>query len=171
MVHQETLFYLPPIEKDVVFTPETIARDIVQWVKPQGTCLDPCKGDGAFYNNFPGEKDWCELREGKDFFGYSKKVDHIIGNPPYSIFEPWLIHSFELADNVVYIVPTNKIFQRLVIMDLIQEYGGMFAMRLYGSGSNVGFPFGFSVGAFHFKRNFAGNTNVSYYWRRNITKR
>ena len=164
---QKTLFYLPPIEKDVVYTPETIARDIISWVKPTGVCLDPCKGDGAFFNNFPGQRDWCEIREGKDFFEYDKKVDHIIGNPPYSIFEDFLRHSFELADDVVYIVPTNKVFQRLLIMDMIQDWGGIFGIKFYGSGSNVGFPFGFSVGTFHFKRNYDGDTHMTYYWRHN----
>jgi hypothetical protein len=162
---QKTLFYLPPIEKDVVYTPEPIAKDIIEWVNPAGLCLDPCKGDGAFFNNFPGRRDWCELREGRDFFEYSKKVDFIIGNPPYSIFEEFLRHSFELADDVVYIVPTNKVFQRILIMDMIMTWGGIYAVMMYGSGSNVGFPFGFSVGAFHFRKGYNGNTNIAYYWR------
>ena len=156
---------MPPIEKDVVYTPEPIAKDIIEWVKPSGVCLDPCKGDGAFFNNFPGVRDWCELREGRDFFEYDKKVDFIIGNPPYSIFEDFLRHSFEIAGDVVYIVPTNKVFQRLLIMDMIMDWGGIYAVMMYGSGSNVGFPFGFSVGTFHFKKNYDGATHIGYYWR------
>ena len=164
---QDTLFYLPLKTKDVVYTPETIAVDMISWCHPAGVCLDPCKGDGAFFDNFPKDRDWCEIREGKDFFKYTKRVDWIIGNPPYSIFEDWLIHSMELSSDIVYIIPTNKVFQQFAIMELIENFGGIFGMRIYGSGRNVGFPFGFSVGAFHFKRNYTGDTNVSFYRRPN----
>lgn len=160
---QETLFYIPPKDKDIVYTPEEIAVDIINWCHPFGICLDPCKGDGVFFNNFPYMKDWCEIREGKDFFQYTNRVDYIIGNPPYSIFEQFLIHSMELANDIIYIIPTNKVFQRFAIMELIQNFGGIFGMRIYGSGRNVGFPFGFSVGAFHFKRYYTGDTNISFY--------
>ena len=157
---QGTLFKLPPIESDVVYTPENIAIEIIEWCKPAGKCLDPCMGDGAFYNNLPKDSEWCEIEKGRDFFDYNKKVDWIIGNPPYSIFEDFLRHSFELANDVVYILPTNKVFQRLLIMDMINKWGGIKAIKLYGSGSNVGFPFGFSTGTFHFSKNFKGSCNI-----------
>lgn len=153
---KRTFFKLPPIKKDVVYTLDSVARDIIDWVQPFGTCLDPCKGDAAFLRNLPSGSDWCELKEDKDFFDYQNRVEWIIGNPPYSIFEDWLAHSFKLADNVVYILPTNKIFQRAAIMNMIKEWGGIKGMRVYGSGSAVGFPFGFSVAAFWFQRNYAG---------------
>ncbi len=158
---QETLWKLEPIKADIVFTPDYVVKDILNWLKPKGKLLDPCYGDGAFYNQFEGEKDWCELRRGKDFFDYNEKVNWIIGNPPYSIFEDWLKHSFELADDVAYILPTNKVFQRKVIMNMINNYGGIKGMRVYGSGSNVGFPFGFSTGLFHFSKNYAGRCELS----------
>ncbi len=94
----------------------------------------------------------------RTFFSYEKKVDWIIGNPPYSIFEEWLRHSFEIADEVAYILPTNKVFQRQVIMKMINEYGGIKGIIIYGSGSTVGFPFGFSVGTFHFSKGHKGPT-------------
>lgn len=158
---QKTLFkQLDFLEKDIVYTPEEVAIDILNWLKPVGRCLDPCKGEGSFFNNMPHGSLWCELREGKDFFDFTDKVDWIIGNPPYSIFENFLRHSFQLANDVCYIVPTNKIFQRLKIMGMINIYGGIYGIRVYGSGSNVGFPFGFSTGAFHFKRNYVGKTEI-----------
>ena len=158
---QRSIFKEEPNPSDVVYTPNRISRDIVLWLNPTGLCLDPCRGDGAFYQQFIGEKDYCEIQEGLNFFDYKKKVDWIIGNPPYSIFEQFLMHSFELSPNVCFIVPTNKVFQRQKIMRLINDYGGIKAMRVYGSGSVVGFPFGFSVGAFHFKRNFNGPCHLS----------
>lgn len=148
------LFEKPVLPADIVYTPDNVCKDIVRWVKPNGKCLDPCYGDGAFYKNLPTGSDWCEIRQGKDFFDYKEHVDWIIGNPPYSIFEEWLRHSFDIAENVVYILPTNKVFQRQIIMRMINNYGGIKGMMVYGSGSMVGFPFGFSVGTFWFSRNY-----------------
>ncbi|KKM07517.1 hypothetical protein LCGC14_1733170 [marine sediment metagenome] len=153
---QLTLYKMEPVKSDVVYTPDYVAKEIVDWIKPSGKCLDPCKGDGAFLRALSADTEWCEIIEDRDFFDYTNKVDWIIGNPPYSIFEEWLRHSFEISDNVVYILPTNKVFQRQVIMDMINSWGGIKAIMVYGSGNTVGFPFGFSVGTFHFCRNWKG---------------
>lgn len=112
MKNQLTLWGLNSDPNDIVYTPEIIAKDIIYWLSPNGVCLDPCKGGGAFYKYLPMGRAWCELQEGKDFFDFKCKVDWIIGNPPFKTFESFLQHSFELAQNVCYLVPTNKIFQR-----------------------------------------------------------
>lgn len=154
-----TLWERLPLPADIVYTPSAIALAIIKHLNPDGLCLDPCKGDGAFYNHMPGA-DYCELQEGKDFFEYNKKVDWIIGNPPYSIFLDFLKHSFELSENVSFLVPTNKVFQRQIIMDMINTYGGIKSIIIYGSGSLIGFPFGFSVGNFHFKKDYRGGCEI-----------
>ena len=116
---QTTLWEKPVLPSDIVYTPTYVSEHIVKWLNPKGKCLDPCKGDGAFYNYLPPDnRDYCEIREGKDFFSYNKKVDWVIGNPPYSIFEDFLKKGFEIAENVSYLVPTNKIFQRQIIMEM-----------------------------------------------------
>lgn len=152
---------LPEIEvvSDIVDTPRDVALSIVRWLKPSGICLDPCRGDGAFYNILPNA-DWCELKDGRDFYEYNRAVDWIIGNPPYSKFEKWLEHSFEIAHDVAYILPTNKVFQRQLIMRMINDWGGIKGLMVYGSGSIVGFPFGFSVGTFHFAKGYKGKTDL-----------
>ena len=40
-------------EKDMVMTPEPSAIDVINHFSPTGKILDPCRGEGAFYNNFP----------------------------------------------------------------------------------------------------------------------
>jgi hypothetical protein len=157
---QSSLFKEEPKPSDVVYTPEYVAADIVEWLMPGGVCLDPCKGDGAFYNFLPDGRLWCELELGKNFFDFKDAVDWVIGNPPYSIFEEFLVHSFEISPDVCFLVPTNKIFQRKKIMEIINEFGGIKGMRVYGSGLTIGFPFGFSVGAFHFQKHFRGGANI-----------
>ena len=146
--------------RDIFYTPEWVVKDKVHYFRPTGKCLDPCSGRGVFHKYLPVGSDWCEIQKGRDFFNYTKKVDWIIGNPPYSIFEDFLKKSFEIADNVSYLVPTNKIFQRQIIMDMINRYGGIKSMIIYGSGQLIDFPFGFSVGNFHFKKNYKGETKV-----------
>ena len=159
---QRTLFKEIVRDDDIVFTPEPIVKDIISFFPIEGKCLDPCSGDGAFLKHLPEDSDWCEIRKGKDFFDYSEAVDWIVGNPPYSIFLDFLKHSCRLAENIVYILPTNKIFQSFSIMDTIDNYGGIKAILVYGGGQRIGFPFGFSVGAFYFKKNYAGGSRINF---------
>jgi len=157
---QGTFFDIPVNPKDIVYTQSLVSKGIIDHLKPSGVCLDPCKGDGSFYNHFPEGKLYCEIEEGKDFFDFTDKVDWVIGNPPYSIFEAFLKHSFEISDNVSFLVPTNKIWQRQIIMNRITQWGGVKSMIIYGSGSLIGFPFGFSVGNFHFEKGYKGKTEI-----------
>jgi hypothetical protein len=46
--------------------------------------LEPCKGrENRFYDLIQGEKDWCEIEEGRDFFQYTGSPTRIITNPPF----------------------------------------------------------------------------------------
>lgn len=157
---QKKLFNTKPLEADVVYTPRNVSKHIVDFLKPNGNILDPCKGDGAFFDFMPAGSKYCELEEGSDFLQFNEQMDWIIGNPPYSIFEEFLQHSFRISDNVSFLVPTNKVFQRQIIMDRISKYGGIKSMIVYGSGTLIDFPFGFSVGNFHFKKGYEGETKI-----------
>lgn len=160
MVYQSTLWEAPVNPSDIVYTPEWVSEHIINYLNPNGICLDPCKGDGAFLNYMPEGSLYCEIQEGLNFFEFNKKVDWIIGNPPYSIFESFLKKSFELSNNVSFLVPTNKVFQRQIIMEMINNYGGIKSIIIYGSGKLIDFPFGFSVGNFHFQKDYKGKTEV-----------
>lgn len=157
---QTSLWKKPEIAADIVYTPEHVSKHIIDWLNPKGTCLDPCKGDGAFYKFMPHGSDYCEITEDKDFLLYNKKVDWVIGNPPYSIFEDFLRKSFEISKNVSLLVPTNKVFQRQIIMEMINKWGGLKSIIIYGSGQLIDFPFGFSVGNFHFEKGYKGETKI-----------
>lgn len=157
---QSSLWKKPEIKQDIVYTPTYVSKHIIDWLQPEGKLLDPCKGDGAFFNYMTGDKEYCEITEGKDFFDYKYNIDWVIGNPPYSIFEEFLQKGFEISDNVSYLVPTNKIFQRQLIMNMITKYGGIRSIIIYGSGKLIDFPFGFSVGNFHFEKDYKGETKI-----------
>lgn len=147
---------------DDVFTPEPIAKAIIEMFKPQGTMLEPCKGKGAFLKFMPNA-DWCEITEGRDFFEYKEKVDWIITNPPYSSYDKFLEHSFELAENIVFLVPLGKVFNSWERLEKIKKWGGIKKIWIIGTGNKCGFPFGFPCGAFYFKKGYTGaNIEIVY---------
>lgn len=92
---------------DKIYTPKPVALKMIDMcdLKEGDTVLDPSYGGGVFYDNLPEyvNKEWCEIDKGKDFFEYNKKVDCIIGNPPYSLWNKWLDHTMKLTDKFCYI--------------------------------------------------------------------
>lgn len=70
-------------------TPEQAAKDLLQFVslQPGDKVIEPFKGEGAFYNNFPTyvQKDWAELEQGKDYTDISGEYDWVITNPPFKM--------------------------------------------------------------------------------------
>lgn len=105
---------------------------------------------------------WCEIRDGKDFFTWTTPVDWIVSNPPYSIFAEFLRHSMRVADNVLYLIPVNKVFNSDRIMREIWTWGGVREMYVVGGGAALGFPIGFCIGAVHFQRGYKGDMRVSF---------
>ncbi|MBY3432704.1 hypothetical protein HFN89_00760 [Rhizobium laguerreae] len=148
---------------DVVFTPASWAGDIVDFFKPAGLCLDPCRGGSAFFDVLPEPKLWCEITDGVDFFDFRTKVDWIVSNPPYSIFSKWLDHSLQLADHIVYLIPVNKLLSSMQKLHKVYRFGGIAHIRYYGTGRDAGFPFGFPVGAVYMKRGHEGPVEISWY--------
>lgn len=146
---------------DDVFTPEPIAEKIVKMFQPTGRILEPCKGKGAFMKYLPNGTEWCEITEGRDFFDYKEKVDWLVTNPPYSIFNKFLEHSFEIADNVVFLTPVAKVLKSWGTIMKIKQYGGIKKIWFVPA-NRCGFPFGFPCGAFHFQRNYKGSMEVDY---------
>lgn len=141
--------------RDVVLTPAHIASGIVDYFKPSGRILDPCKGDGAFLRQMPGAE-YCELQEGRDFFDWREPVDWIVSNPPYSVFLEWMRHSFRVAENIVYLIPINKAFNSNTLLKETYEWGGIAEILHIGSGAACNFKLGFAVGAVHYKRGYSG---------------
>jgi hypothetical protein len=71
--------------------------------------LEPCKGDGRILEYIPNyiNKDWCEIREGKDYFKYNFNVDLIITNPPFSIALDFIKKSLNEGKTVCYLQRIN----------------------------------------------------------------
>jgi len=76
------------IPNDEFMTPPELAKKLVKFVGAKGSVLDSARGTG----NFTVDKST------DDFFNWTKKVDWIITNPPYSKIDKYLEHSCELAN-------------------------------------------------------------------------
>ncbi len=147
---------------DRVMTPKWVATDIVNYFSPRGNILEPFKGSGVFTDLMPSAS-WCEIDEGSDFFNWHSPVDWIVTNPPYSQTRQCFNHAARFAANIVFLVPLRNIFSGYGFVCEIYRYGGIVAIRLYGTGGRVGFPMGNAIGAMHFQRDYRGTTDWSFY--------
>jgi hypothetical protein len=70
-------------------TPTACAKDLIPLIPlvAGDKVLEPFKGEGAFYDNFPDfvEKDWCEIQQGRDYKDYDKPYDWVVTNPPFKL--------------------------------------------------------------------------------------
>ena len=92
---------------DRIYTPKPVALKMIEMcnLKEGDVVLDPSFGGGVFYDNLPDyvNKSFCEIEMDLDFFDYEDRVDCIIGNPPYSLWNKWLDHTMKLTDKFCYI--------------------------------------------------------------------
>ena len=146
---------------DVVYTPDWVAREMVDYFKPSGKILEPSAGDGVFLQYLKGDVDWCEIEKGRDFFEYRTAVDWLFGNPPYSVFSEWMSHSMTIAKNICYLIPLNKPFNSGKMMKEWKQYGGIVHIRYYANGGQLGFPIGFACGAVWFQKDYQGGTEIT----------
>jgi hypothetical protein len=163
MTAQPQLLQIALDPGDVVYTPDWVARDMVEYFKPTGRILEPSAGDGVFLCYLPEDTEWCEIEKGRDFFAWNTPVDWIIGNPPYSQFSKWLGHSMEIAENICYLIPLTRLFNSGFFIKRLTEWGNIVTMRYYADGADLGFPIGFAIGAVWFQRNYKGKTEIMVY--------
>jgi hypothetical protein len=97
------------------YTPRGVAIDLLNDINfnENDIVLEPFRGGGAFYNNFPENvmKNWSEITDGRDFFTYEFpcRFTKIITNPPYkdivtgkNIMIKCLEKMFEICDDEVW---------------------------------------------------------------------
>lgn len=147
-------------QKDVVYTPRWLSKAIVAHFQPTKKCLDPCRGDGAFYDYLPENgRDWCEIEHGRDFLAYTKQVNWCIGNPPYSCLLEWIRYSFKIADNVAYLVPLHRVMASASFIEDVFDYGGLKEVLHIGTGTDADFPFGHALAVVHYQRGWQKGTS------------
>ena len=150
-------------EQDVVYTPEFLAEDIIKHFNPKGKCLDPCRGDGAFYQFMPKGSDWCEIQEGVDFFEYDKKVDWIITNPPWSILRQFYEHSIKIgAKNIVFLYNFNALMTKARLRLVYQNGYGIKEIYAVPTPKENWPQAGFQLGAVHVAKGYEGPVNLTF---------
>jgi len=147
---------------DVHFTNSVVAKKIVEHFSPKGQCLEPFKGEGAFFDHLPGNPKWCEISLGIDFFSCNESVDWIITNPPFSNLTNVFEHAFEISDNCVFLIPISKYWSSMPRLKLAKKYGGLKEILHVGTGRQISFDLGFPFAALHFKKGYAGPIHESF---------
>lgn len=80
-------------DKSLHYTNEQMAKDLIEFLPfaPKDKVLDAGSGlNKVWFKNLPNWKVrrfQCELDNGQDFYKYNRKMDWVIGNPPYH--ESW----------------------------------------------------------------------------------
>lgn len=145
----------------MVLTPVDTASLIINHFHPCGRVLDPCRGQGAFFNQIPN-CDWCELTEGVDFFKASGHWDWVISNPPWSKFRDFLTHSMKVSDNIVFLCLINACFMKARQRDLKDHNFGIVEILHVDTPPKPWPQAGFSLGAVWFRRNWSGSCSFSH---------
>ena len=90
--------------KDVFYTPVVLAKKHIAMIEAREGDIwyDDSAGKMAYFDNFPTQnKYFSEITKGKNLFHFSKDVDIIIGNPPYSILTDVMLKSISLNPRII----------------------------------------------------------------------
>ena len=152
-------------EQDIVMTPPALARAIIGHFSHamSGKILDPSRGEGAFYNQFPShlERDWCEVSEGRDFFTWDERVDWVMTNPPWSQIRAFTQHAMRVANNIVWLAPLTNITTKARLRDLEEHGFGVSELLFVDTPKGDGWPqSGFQIVAAHLCKGYCGDWRV-----------
>lgn len=150
---------------DKVYTQPPIVDEVIDIFKEYyngGIVLEPFAGGGAFLDKLPVGSLWCEIDDGVDFLDFSGYVEWVVTNPPYSTFDEMLRKMMEVTNNIVLLIPVNKILSSMPrLMDIKRSGFYINHIHYIGSGRQIGFPFGFPVGVVVLTKN-ASDIKLTY---------
>jgi hypothetical protein len=150
---------------DVVMTPPNIADAVVKHFAASGSVMEPCMGTGNFIKAFieNGIHDIlsCEIATGTDFLEYNgRHVDWIVTNPPWSQIREFLAKSFEVADNIVFLITVNHIWTKLRYRMMRGAGFGLVEICVFDAPKALNAS-GFVCGLVYMKRGYDGMTKIS----------
>ena len=159
----KVLRFIPANGNDIIYTPDILAQNIVEYFAPQipkdAHILNPCAGQGAFVRAFQYsgylDIETCEILENKDFFDFNKEVDWIITNPPWSKTRNFLRHSYEIANNIVFLITYNHVLGMKARLRDMREAN--FNVKEFFGVNTPPLPWpqsGFQLGVVHFQKNY-----------------
>lgn len=96
-------------DKDIVMTKPEMAKYLISLVdfKDGDVVIEPCLGNGAFYDNLPNNvvKKWCEINKGRDYLEFDEEVDITLSNPPFiprKLFWSFMLKAMETTKREIY---------------------------------------------------------------------
>jgi len=109
--------------KDITFhyTNEQMVKDLIAITPLSGSVLDAGSGKNkVWYKNIPDEleKYECEIEDGVDFMDWDKKVNWIIGNPPFNIGWKFIEKSCEIAQTGIAVLGNINNFNQFTSLRL-----------------------------------------------------
>ncbi len=150
--------------QDRVMTPPNLAKAIIEHFSHamEGRVLDPSRGEGAFFDQFPDhvERHWCEISEGRDFLSWSDRVEWVVTNPPWSELRTFTRHAMRVSENIVWLAPLTNLTTKARLRDL-QEAGFGIAELLFVDTPKSWPQSGFQIVAAHLKKGYTRNWKVA----------
>jgi hypothetical protein len=117
-------------EKEFYYTNEEMVKDLLSITPISGSVLDAGSGDKVWFNNLVGEKYECEIERGCDFYGWEKRVDWVVGNPPFrhngeNQIWRWIDKASQIANKGMGFLLNHKVFNTLtpVRLELLAKRG------------------------------------------------
>jgi len=157
---------------DDVQTHPDFAKRIIDHFSPQfqpgDTFLEPCKGDGAFYDQLPEPKDWCEIDLGRDFLTYDGYADWILTNFPWSgkVLRPLVRKAALISNNLIHLIRIHNILGTFArqrdYMNEGHRLKEIIVVPWKGAFINKA-PEGFCLGVFHTQKNYTGDCKFTYW--------
>ena len=89
------------MKKDITFhyTNEEMVKDLIAITPISDSVLDAGSGKNkVWFKNLIGEKYECEIEDGVDFLLWDKRVDWVIGNPPFHLGWVFLYKASQIAN-------------------------------------------------------------------------
>ena len=143
-----------------IYTPDDLARMIVNHFRPSGRICEPCKGGGAFVRALPG-CDWFEVQEGRDFMAADGKWDWIVTNPPWNDVRLFLRKSMQHADNIVFLCWASAWWTKARQREIREHGFGMVEMLSCPTPPPPWPQSGFLLSAVWLRRGWNGGTLIS----------
>lgn len=143
-----------------IYTPDDLAKMIVNHFRPSGRICEPCKGGGAFVRALPG-CDWFEVQEGRDFMAADGKWDWIVTNPPWNDVRLFLRKSMRHADNIVFLCWASAWWTKARQREIREHGFGMVEMLSCPTPPPPWPQSGFLLSAVWLRRGWNGGTLIS----------
>ncbi len=114
-------------DKEFYYTNDNMVQDLIAITPLSGTVLDAGSGKNKVWFNSikQGEKYECEIEDGCDFYTWNKKVNWVIGNPPFHEGWKFMEKALQIATEGIAFLGNISFFNQFTPhrLEIIKSYG------------------------------------------------